>query len=175
MPVVTSQIGKLSSEYARMDIYHFDLHSAFQNSTLPFCSSFNQLPTSPNLNECPILALHTCWLTWQLSTPLEVFLWRKIQFNRDDVSFPASFSNTLLPELKCKHSSNAEIKHLDFFQWNEILSTFTKTVEFMSKYPVLSVIAVQKPEINTGMSRSSVQEVITWIREFEITEQNFVR
>jgi hypothetical protein len=31
----------------------------------------------------------------------------------------------------------------------------------MSKYPVLSVIAVQKPEINTGMSRSSVQEVIT--------------
>ena len=32
----------------------------------------------------------------------------------------------------------------------------------MSKYPVLSVIAVQKPEINTGMSRSSVQEVITW-------------
>ena len=45
--------------------------------------------------------------------------------------------------------------------WDEILSSFTKTVEFMSKYPVLSVIAVQKPEINTGMSRSSVQEVIT--------------
>ena len=54
------------------------------------------------------------------------------------------------------------------------MSTFAKTAEFMSKYPVLSVIAVQKPEINTGMSRSSVQEVITWIREFEITEQNFV-
>ena len=58
--------------------------------------------------------------------------------------------------------------------WNEILSTFTKTVEFMLKYPVLSVIAVQKPEINTGMSGSSVQEVISWIREFENTEQNFV-
>ena len=54
------------------------------------------------------------------------------------------------------------------------MSTFAKTAEFMSKYPVLSVIAVQKPEINTGMSRSSVQEVIIWIREFEITEQNFV-
>ena len=38
-------------------------------------------------------------------------------------------------------------------------SSFAKTAEFLSKYPVLSEIAMQKAETNTGMSRAFFQEV----------------
>ena len=40
-----------------------------------------------------------------------------------------------------------------------IFLTFANTAEFLSKYPVLSEIAMQKAVTNTGMSRAFLQEV----------------